>query len=85
MKIYVDSERHCHTTNKDGTFRDVETEFFDGKCNVFVEGYCYDDSNGFVQIYPWKPYSELDAAQRDYERQLISEYAEALKVVGVDV
>lgn len=76
--VYVDSEFKCHTSNEDGTFREVEHEFFDNKCQTFIEGYCYDDSKGYVQIYPWKPYSELDAAQREYERQLLAEYEAAL-------
>lgn len=82
--IYVDYLKHCHRTN-DGTMTAVQTEFFVGKCDTFVEGYVYDDSKGYAQIYPWKPLPELDAAQREYEKQLLTEYAEALKVVGVDV
>ena len=66
--IYVDLNFHCHTTNLNGVYREVETDFFNDKCDVFIKGYCYDDSKGYVQIYPWKPYSELDSAQRDYER-----------------
>lgn len=71
--IYIDSDYKCHVTN-DGTMTAVETDFFDGKCDIFVEGYCYDDRKGYLQIYPWKPYNELDAVQRDYERQLLEEY-----------
>lgn len=71
--FYVDSNYHCHRTN-DGTMTAVETDFFVGRCDAFVEGYCYDTSNGYVQIYPWKPDSELDAAQREYERQKLQEY-----------
>ena len=71
--IYIDSEMKCHVMN-DGTGKAVETAFFDGKCEAFVEGYCYNDSEGYVQIYPWKPYRELDAAQREYERQLMEAY-----------
>jgi len=71
--IYIDSDYKCHIAN-DGTMTAVETAFFDGKCDIFVEGYCYNDSKGYVQIYPWKPYKELDAAQRDYEKQLLEEY-----------
>lgn len=82
--IYIDSEFKCHTINPDGIFREVETDFFDGKCDTFVEGYCYDDSKDCVRIYPWKDYNELDAAQREYERQLIATYEESLNVVGVE-
>ena len=71
--IYIDSDYRCHVTN-DGTMNAVETDFFDGKCDTFIEGYRYDTRNGYVQIYLWKPYDELDAAQRDYEKQLLEEY-----------
>ena len=97
MNIYIDSEFKCHTANPDGIFREVETDFFDeGKCAAFIEGYMYipmgescTNSDGVVftegTIAPWKPYEELDNAQREYEKQLLAEYAEALKVVGVTV
>lgn len=79
--IYVDSEYHCHTTNSEGNFREVETEFFDGKCQTFIEGFCYDDSKGYVHIYPWKPISELDAAQRKYEKEKLSDAENALAIM----
>lgn len=73
--IYIDSEMKCHTSN-DGTMTPAETSFFDGKCDTFVEGYCYDIDSRV--IYPWKDHSKLDDDQRNYERQLISEYEAAL-------
>lgn len=73
--IYIDSDYKCHITN-DGTMTAVETDFFDGKCDAFIEGYCYNTSKGYVQIYPWKNYNELDAAQREYERQLLKDLQE---------
>ena len=69
--IYIDSDYKCHVNN-DGTMTAVEGSFFEGKCDTFVEGYCYDNRNGYVQIYPWKLYNELDAAQREYENQLLA-------------
>jgi hypothetical protein len=39
MKVYIDSEYRCHTTNPDGNFREVEHPYFDGKCQTFIEGY----------------------------------------------
>ena len=75
--IYIDSENKCHTSN-DGTMTAVETDFFDGKCDTFVEGYCYEVRENSISIYPWKPYDELDTAQREYERQLLAEYESAL-------
>ena len=82
--IYIDSEFKCHVSD-DGTMMAIETSAFDGKCDAFVEGFCYDESKGYTKIYPWKPYSELDAAQREYERMKFAEYEEALKTVGVTV
>lgn len=83
--IYIDPEYRCHTTNLDGIFREVGTDFFDGKCDAFVEGYRYipigeswTRNDGVVfhgeMIAPWKDYSELDAVQRAYEQQLLKEY-----------
>lgn len=89
MKIYIDAECRCHTANPDGAFREFEVAFFDGKCQTFVEGYRYISageswtrSDGTVfggeMIAPWKPFDELDNAQREYERQQLAEYESAL-------
>lgn len=37
-KIYIDSAFLCHASASDG-LREVETDFFDGKCAAFIEGY----------------------------------------------
>lgn len=44
MKLYIDSDFKCHTTNPYGTFREVilseyATAFFSNKCTFFIEGY----------------------------------------------
>lgn len=65
--IYYDSLCHCHRIDN-GTMTAVETDFFIGKCDTWVEGFCYDTGKGYVQIYPWKPLNELEAAQAQYER-----------------
>lgn len=81
--IYLDSEFKCHITN-DGTMTAVEVNFLDGKCDAYIEGYRYvpsgeswTRSDGVVftgeMIAPWKDYTELDAAQREYERQRLLE------------
>ena len=78
--IYIDSEFKCHISN-DGTMTEVETTFFDDKCDFFIEGYrfipsgeSWTRSDGKVfkgeMIAPWKPYSELAAAQQQYETML---------------
>ena len=86
--IYINSEFKCHI-HDDGTMNAVETDFFDGKCTEFIEGYRfipYGESwvreDGIIfygeMITPWKDYNELDAAQRECERQLLAEYKSAL-------
>ena len=93
--IYIDSDFKCHVTD-DGTLKSVETDFFDGCCETYIEGFRFvpngeswvrSDGVVFVgeMISPWKNFAELDKAQRAYEKQLLAEYAEALKVVGVTV
>ena len=91
--IYLDSDFKCHTTN-DGTLTTVETDFFDGKCDAFVEGYrfvpegeSWPREDGAVfrgeMAAPWKPWQELDAAQRAYERQQLAAYEAALSEIEV--
>lgn len=82
--IYVDSKHHCHRVN-DGTMMAIEIESFIGKCDTYVEGYCYNNSKGYVQIYPWKSYDELVAAQHEYEKQKLENCLEALQELGVEV
>jgi hypothetical protein len=96
MNIYIDSEFKCHTTNPDGIYTEVETDFFNSKCATFIEGHRFvpvgetwirEDGKVFrgKMITSWKNYNELDTAKREYERQLLAEYAEALRTMGVKV
>lgn len=96
MKIYIDSEYCCHATNPDGIYTEVETDFFDGKCTKSIEGYrfvpfgeSWTREDGVVfrgeMIAPWKPYSELDAAQREYEQEQLADMQAALEILGVTV
>ena len=82
--VYVDMLNHFHRTN-DGTMTAVETGAFIGKCDAWVEGYCYDTSKGYVQIYPWKPLPELEAAQRAYELTRLADYKAACERMGIKV
>lgn len=89
--IYLDSEFKCHASN-DGTMTSVETDFFDGKCDTFIEGYrfvpageSWTRSDGEVfhgeMVAPWKDYAELDAAQRSYEREMMADMENALAIL----
>lgn len=83
MKIYIDNDFKCHTSDPDGTLTAVETNFFDGKCPAYIDGYrfipageTWTRSDGIVftgeMIAPWRDWNELDNAQRDYEREQLA-------------
>lgn len=78
MTIYIDGDFKCHTQN-DGAMREVETDFFDGKCNELIEGYRFlpdgetwtrEDGEVFTgeMVAPWTDYLILEAAQNAYKR-----------------
>mgnify|MGYP004518520815 FL=1 len=90
-KIYLDSDFKCHISGDD-TMISVETAAFDGKCDTYIEGYRFvpegktwvrEDGVEFSgeMVAPWKPWDELDKAQREYERQLVAEYEAALREI----
>lgn len=99
--IYIDSDFKCHVTN-DGTMTPVETDFFGEKCDAYVEGFrlvpageswTREDGEVFVgeMIAPWRDYSELDDAQRAFERAEMerikadnADMAEALALLGYE-
>lgn len=95
MKIYIDNACKCHVAAADG-LREYDVPFFDGKCDEFIEGYRFVPSGeswtredgevfGGEMTAPWKDYAELDAAQREYEREQMEDMREALRVLGVNV
>lgn len=91
MTVYLDVEWKCHISGDD-TMISVETAAFDGKCDAYIEGYRFvpsgktwvrEDGVEFAgeMIAPWKPWDDLEEAQREYERQLILEYEAALREI----
>ena len=76
MTIYIDSVFKCHVSAAEGR-REIETSFFDGKCEEWIESYRYVpagetwvESNGVMfhgeMIAPWKDLSDAYAAQAAY-------------------
>ena len=89
--VYIDSEFKSHIDN-DGTMTAVETDFFDGKCSTYIEGFLcvpYGKSrtrkDGQVfhgqSFTAWKPFEELDAAQRQYEQERLADAENALAIL----
>lgn len=79
MTIYIDSDYKCHATTADGLTA-VDTDYFDGKCPAYIEGYRFVPAgatwtrpDGVIfqgeMVCPWKPWRELDSAQRAYEQE----------------
>jgi hypothetical protein len=77
--IFIDDDYKCHVSD-DGTMTPVETDFFDGKCSAFIEGYRYvpsgctwTRSDGEVfrgeMVAPWQDIRELRLAQLEYENE----------------
>lgn len=77
MIIYLDSEFKCHVTN-DGAMMEIQTDYFDGKCDAYIEGYrfipygCTWTRKDGVEctgemIVPWMDIRDLKIAQLEYE------------------
>ena len=73
MIIYIDSDYKCHTSQGEG-LTVVETDFFDGKCRQFIEGYRFvpfeqswtrEDGQVFhgEMVAPWRDYTTLSEFQ----------------------
>lgn len=91
--VYLDSDYVCHVAN-DGTMTPVETDFFDDKCDAYIEGYRFvpegqtwtrEDGEVFEgnMVSPWEDFDRLDEAQRKYEQEQLADMKQALAVLGV--
>lgn len=80
MRIYIDADCKCHIESGAG-LRAVETDFFDGRCRAYVEGYrlipqgeTWTDADGRVicgrAVFPWRDYALLEEFQRQYDEIL---------------
>ena len=90
--IYIDADFKCHISN-DGTMTAVEEEFFNDKCDTFIEGYRLKPAgetwvredgevfSGEKMISPWKDHGELDQAQRAYEQERLADAENALAIL----
>lgn len=89
-KIYIDKDYKCHVSPAEDR-REFDVPFFDGKCPEFIEGYRFvPEGERWVKpngeffrgemISAWKPYTELQIAQLEYE---LADADAALKELGV--
>ena len=95
--VYIDSEFKVHVTNADGRTA-IETDAFDGMSDLIIEyhifvppGEIHTKPNGITVhgefIQPFVSEKEMDAAQREYERQKLADAENALAIMwgGVTV
>lgn len=91
MIVYLDADYRCYVTQGENRVA-VDADYFNGKCPAYIEGYRFvpegetwvrEDGETFrgEMIAPWKPWEELDAAQREYERQQLAAYEQALSEI----
>ena len=91
MTIYIDSVFKCHVSAAEGR-REIETSFFDGKCEEWIESYRYVpagetwvESNGVMfhgeMIAPWEDLSDAYAAQAAYVTAQNKQYEAALTAI----
>lgn len=93
--VYIDTDFRCHSTDTGG-LTPVDSNFFDGKCTRYIEGYRYippgetwTRSDGTVftgeMIAPAEDIRLLEAAQAAYEeaRAENADALAALEVLGV--
>ena len=89
--IYVDADYRCCIVPASGR-NPVDTDIFDGKCPAYIEGFRFvptgetwvrKDGTEFSgeMIAPWKPWEDLDSAQREFERQQLADYEHALSEI----
>ena len=95
MELYIDSQYKCHVSSGEG-LREMNVDFFEGKCKIFIEGYRYipvgeswTRPDGVVftgeMIAPAEDSRILEAAQTAYEEALDknADALAALEVLGV--
>lgn len=92
MKIYIDPDYKCHVSN-DGSMREFDVPFFDGKCDTLIRGYRYlppgeswERADGVLftgeMIAPWQDYLGLYLAQLMYQLEQAREQLAAAEVAA---
>ena len=91
MTIYIDSDYKCYVSSAEGR-RAIETSFFDGKCEEWIESYRFvpegdtwtrEDGEVFKgeMVSPWKDLSDAYAAQTAYVTAQNAQYEAALSEI----
>lgn len=92
MKIFIDDDFQCHVTHSGRAMKELETDYFDGKCAEYIEGYRYvpagdtwTRADGVVfsgeMICPAADFRVLEAAQREFEHAQYLDAMAALEAI----
>ena len=88
--IYIDYDFKCHVNN-DNNMTSIETDFFDNKCDAFIEGFRYiPDGEAWIRedgsiiygemISAWEDRDKLNKIQLEYEKSILSQLEEIYKL-----
>lgn len=91
MTIYIDNDYKCHASAAGGR-REIETDYFDGKCPEWIESYRYvpagetwvrGDGVMFIgeMVSPWRDLTDAYAAQAAYLSEQTAQYEAALSEI----
>lgn len=91
-RIFIDSQFRCHVKDQDGTLTPIDTDFFDGKCDAYVEGYRFvpegkswtrHDGKVFhgEMIAPWRDHRLLREVQLEYEKERLTNAETVLAIM----
>lgn len=90
--VYIDSDYKCHAENTTGDYREIETDFFNGKCAAFIESYRFVPSgenwtrdDGVVfdgqMIVAIKDFSIIESVQKLYDEVDITEKENRISIL----
>lgn len=94
MTIYLDKDFKCYTKENSRTVQSVKTDYFDGKCDAFIEGYRFvpagqnwtrDDGVVFTgeMIAPFKDSRLLGTVQNMYEQVQAAQKAQDSQIAYI--
>lgn len=94
MTIYLDKNFKCYTKENSLTVQSVETDYFDGKCDAFIEGYRFvpagqnwtrDDGVVFTgeMVAPFKDSRLLETVQNMYEQVQAGQEAQDSRIAYI--
>lgn len=96
MIFYIDNDYKIHLTNPENLYEEIsyDGDFFDGKCNEFIEGFRYvPQGRTWIRwdqvefpgemVAPWVDYVYLEHVQSEYMTKQLNDTINALSLLGI--